>query len=986
MDLGKLTAYEVLEQRPVSDLNSEGAILRHKKTGARVCLLSNDDENKVFYIGFRTPPEDSTGVAHINEHSVLCGSEKYPVKDPFVELAKGSLNTFLNAMTYPDKTIYPVASCNDKDFANLMDVYLDAVFHPNIYKERKIFEQEGWHYEADEDGNLIYNGVVYNEMKGAYSSADDVLEREIMNELFPENAYGVDSGGKPENIPDLTYEQFLDFHRRYYHPSNSYIYLYGNMDMAERLEYIDREYLSAYEALFVDSGVKKQPLFTETKKITKQYPVLESDERENLYYFSYNVLSAKSLDPEFYIALDVLDYALTSSPGAPVKVALQAAGIGEDDYSVSESGILQPYFSFISKNAKKEDGDRFVTIIEDTLEELAENGIDRDSLMAAINLFAFKYKEADFGSYPKGLMYGLQALDSWLYDDMAPFMYIEANETFRKLRQKVEEGYFEQMIRDLFLNNPHKVILTLEPSKTLADEMEEALQKRLSDYQRSLTEKELTGIKEHADELKAYQASEDTPRDLAKIPMLKREDLKKEAKEFKNKKLALNLPSGKSFELLQHEYFTNGVSYFRVLFDVSDLSDEDLFDLALLKTVIGLVNTKNYTYGKLNNQINLKTGGITTPVTSVANAKDRDKIRVFFEAKARCFVENTKDAVLLAKEMLLESDFSDTDRIREILLETKASMQASFQAAGHNTAVGRAMSKLSKGGWISEQLSGIAYLDGLTALLADYDNQKAGLPSRLSEILEKVLSSETVILDVTGQDDIREAFEKQIPVLLEALPKREDNAPSSGLGAGFENDNEIKGATREGLATSSDVCYVCRAGDFKSAGLEYTGALKVLKVMMGYDYLWLNIRVQGGAYGCMSSFMRPGYSYFVSYRDPNLEKTIDVFEKAPDYVRDVQLDEDSLTKYIIGAIATQDMPLTPQAAGSRSFAAAIAEYEFEKEQKERDEIIGCSVEDIHGLSAYLEAVLKSPVLVVDGKEDKIKSAKDCFDEIRAMNR
>ncbi|MCR5283675.1 MAG: insulinase family protein [Lachnospiraceae bacterium] len=987
MNLEKLTAYEVLEQRPVSDLNSEGAILRHKKTGARVCLLSNDDENKVFYIGFRTPPEDSTGVAHINEHSVLCGSEKYPVKDPFVELAKGSLNTFLNAMTYPDKTIYPIASCNDKDFANLMDVYLDAVFHPNIYKEKKIFEQEGWHYELDEDGNLIYNGVVYNEMKGAYSSADDVLEREIMNELFPATAYGVDSGGKPENIPDLTYEQFLDFHRRYYHPSNSYIYLYGNMDMAERLDYIDREYLRAYDALFVDSKVERQPLFSETKRVTKQYPVLESDERDNLYYFSYNVLSAKMLDPEFYIALDVLDYALCSSPGAPVKVALQAAGIGEDDYSVSEAGILQPYFSFISKNAKKEDGERFVTIIEDTLRELAENGIERDALMAAINLFAFKYKEADFGSYPKGLMYGLQALDSWLYDDMAPFMYIEANETFQKLRQKVEEGYFEQMIRDLFLNNPHKVILTLEPSRTLAEEMDQALAKRLSEYQKSLSPEQLENIEKNADALKAYQATENTPQELATIPMLGRADLKKEAKEFRNSKHTLTLPGGRSFDLWQHDYFTNGVTYYRILFDVTHLSDEDLFDLGLLKTIIGLVNTEHYSYGKFNNLINLKTGGITTPVSSVANANDREQIRVFFEVKARSFVENTKDAIELAKEMLLYSDFSDTDRIREILLETKASMQASFQSAGHNTAVGRAMSKLSKGGWISEQLSGIDFLDRLTDLLAGYDTEKEGLPKRLDTILRKVLSTDTILLDVTGKDDIRKSFEQAVPSLLQELPADvTERDPAQGIGASFAKDESIRGALKEGLVNSSDVCYVCRAGDFTAGGLPYTGALKVLKVMMGYDYLWVNVRVQGGAYGCMSAFMRPGYSYFVSYRDPNLEKTIDVFENAPAYISQVNIDEESLTKYIIGAIATLDMPLTPQAAGARSLSSVVAEYSFEKEQKERDEIIGCSVEDIHALSAYLQAVLQSPVLVVDGKEDKIRAAKDCFDAIRAMNR
>ncbi|MCR5418477.1 MAG: insulinase family protein [Lachnospiraceae bacterium] len=984
MNIGNLSAYEILEHRKIPDLNSEGAILRHKKTGARVCLLSNDDNNKVFYIGFRTPPEDSTGVAHINEHSVLCGSAKYPVKDPFVELAKGSLNTFLNAMTYPDKTVYPVASCNDKDFANLMDVYLDAVFHPNIYREKKIFEQEGWHYEVDEEGNLIYNGVVYNEMKGAYSSADDVLEREIMNALFPDNAYGVDSGGKPECIPKLTYEAFLDFHRRYYHPSNSYIYLYGDMDMAERLDYLDKEYLSAYDELAVDSSLKRQKPFSQPQKIRKTYPVLDSDERENNYYFSYTVASEKSLDPEYYIALDVLDYALCSAPGAPVKVALLSEGIGEDDYSVSESGILQPYFSFISKNAAGKDEDKFVKIIEDTLGCLVENGIDRDALMAAINLFEFKYKEADFGSYPKGLMYGLQALDSWLYDDMAPFMYIEANETFQKLRAKVEEGYFEDLIKELILDNPHKVILTLEPSKTKAKESADALKKELSEYQNSLDEKAIVGIREHANELKEYQASEDAPEDLKKIPMLKREDLEKEAKPLRNSRHTLTIKEGGELDLWQHDYFTNGVSYFRVLFDITDLSDDMLFDLSVLKTVMGLVDTSEHTYGKLYNEIYLKTGGIRPGLIVSPNFKDADKLRVFFELKARCFEESTADAVKLMKEMFLDSDYSDTDRLREILLETKAGMQASFQSAGHQTASGRAVSKLSKQGWISERIGGIRCLDDLTDLLDHYEEQKATLPGRLQKVLEKIAVTGRVHIDYTGLDQGRKLLEEALPAFTDYLARGEKEPDAPGLGAGYFADKEEGENLKEAFVTSSDVCYVCRAGNYRKAGLDYTGALKVLRVMMGYDYLWLNVRVQGGAYGCMSSFQRTGMSYFTSYRDPNLQKTIDVYEKAPAYLKDLKLDEESLTKYIIGTIAGVDMPLTPQAAGARSWGAMVTGLTEQEEQKERDEIIGCTVEDLRRLSKYVSAFLSSGVLCVNGKEEKIREREEIFDEVRDL--
>ncbi len=990
MDLKNLQAYEILEQRPVADLNSEGAILRHKKTGARIVLLSNDDENKVFYIGFRTPPTDSTGVAHIIEHSVLCGSDKYPVKDPFVELAKGSLNTFLNAMTYPDKTVYPVASCNDKDFANLMDVYLDAVFHPRIYREKMIFEQEGWHYEVDEDGKLFYNGVVYNEMKGAFSSADDVLDREIMNGLFPETSYGVESGGKPENIPDLTYEAFLEFHSRYYHPSNSYIYLYGNMDMAEKLEYLDREYLSAYEAIDIDSALRYQTQFEKRVDAVKTYPVLEADERENNYYYALSVAAQKGGDPIFYTALDVLDHALCSSPGAPIKEALTKAGIGEDNYSSVEGGILQPFFSFISKNAKEGEGEKFLGVLEETLRDVVKNGLDKDTLNAAINLFAFRYKEADFGSYPKGLMYGLQALDSWLYDDMAPFLYIEANETFRTLRKKVDEGYFEKMIQTLFLDNPHKVFLTLKPSKTMAAEQAKAMEERLAAYQETLSDEELEKVRIHANDLKAYQASEDKPEDLKKLPMLGRGDLKKEAQPYSNIKHELSSASGEEVPVWQHDYFTNGVSYIRILFDITDFPDEDLFTLGILKYSLGLVNTKNYSYAKLNNEINLRTGGISTPVSIVVSSKRKDE-KTLFEFKARCFEENTKDAILLIREMMFETDYSDTDRMLEILLEMKAGQQASMQSAGHQTAIGRANAMLFRSGYITDQISGLAFLDRLSDMITRYDEVKEKLAEDLTDLLTRIVSDGKLSVDYVGKEQglalLRDAA---APLVDEICACHKADAPEvkkeNIIGSGFEKMRE-KAAGKgyhEALVNSSDVCYVCNAGDFLREGLAYTGALKVLRVMMGYDYLWLNVRVQGGAYGCMSTFARTGCAAFVSYRDPNLQKTIDVYKAAPDYIENFEADEDEMTKYIIGTIAGQDMPLTPKAAGQRSWSAMMADMTFEDEQKERDEIIACTCKDIRALAAHLRAMLGSNVLCVNGKEELIKASQELFDEIRPM--
>ena len=475
-------AYELLRRETLTDLHSEGYVLRHKKSGAKVALIENDDENKVFYIGFRTPVSDSTGVPHINEHSVLCGSEKYPLKDPFVELVKGSLNTFLNAMTYPDKTVYPVASTNDADFKNLMDVYMDAVLHPNIYKRPEIFRQEGWHYELeDPDGELRINGVVYNEMKGAFSSPDDVLQRTILNSLFPDTTYQNESGGDPKVIPSLTYEAFLDFHRRFYHPCNSYIYLYGDMDMNERLEYLDREYLSHYEAIDLDSGIRHQAPFTKPVEVRKTYSVSSGEDVKDKTYLSMNFAVADILDPVLYQAFDILDYALLNVPGAPLRKALLDAGIGQDIQGGYDAGTLQPVYSVVAKGANPGDLDRFQEIIRDTLREQAK-GIDHNALSAAINSAQFRYREADFGSYPKGLMYGLQILDSWLYEDEKPFLHMYGIRVLDELKQKLEEGFFEELVQKYLCDNPHVSVVVVEPEPGLTQKEEEALKQQLKEY------------------------------------------------------------------------------------------------------------------------------------------------------------------------------------------------------------------------------------------------------------------------------------------------------------------------------------------------------------------------------------------------------------------------------------------------------------------------------------------------------------------------
>lgn len=968
MDFTKLDAYELIEDRKIEDLKSQGTILRHKKTGAKITLLANDDNNKVFYIGFRTPPTDSTGVAHIIEHSVLCGSDKYPVKDPFVELAKGSLNTFLNAITYPDKTVYPVASCNDKDFANLMDVYLDAVFHPNIYNEKKIFMQEGWHYECESpEDELTYNGVVYNEMKGAYSSADDLLDREIYNNLYPDTAYGVDSGGKPSDIPDLTYENFLAFHQKYYHPSNSFIYLYGDMDMEEKLRYLDEEYLSKYDYLDVNSEIKLQAPFSSVTTLQKEYPVLETEDTSNMTYFSYNVSIGTCLDKELYLALQVLDYALCSAPGAPVKVALLEAGIGEDVYSVCENGILQPFFSFVAKNAKEEDKEKFVRVLEETLQKLVEEGISKNSIYAALNNFEFKYREADFGAYPKGLMYGLQALDSWLYDANRPFMHIEALETFALLRKKAESDYFERMIREQILDNPHKLILSMVPVKGLEKKNNQELAEKLAQHKASLTQQELAQIIEDTKALKRYQEEENTPEELAKIPMLSREDLGKKAMDFCTQECTYN-----GNKVLFHPVETNGVAYIRMAFDVRDIPAEKIPYLGLLTKILGLVNTKNYAYGELFNEIHLKTGGISFLTGVYSEKKNPDSFKMMFEVKGKAFESQISDFFRLAEEMMFTSELSDEKRLKEILGELKSRLQARMTSAGHSIAAVRALSYLCPGVWAEDQMLGVGFYHFVSDLLADFENKKENCIAQLTSVLEFICHAPRMLYDYTGSEAGLSAMENESEGFVNRLN------PKANFGDKFEVQVSKK---QEGFCTSAGIQYVCRAGSYRKKGLPYRGALRVLRVMMGYDYLWNQVRVKGGAYGCMSAFGKEGLSYFVSYRDPNLTQTIDVYEKAPEYLRGFTADEETMTKYIIGTISEKDMPLSPSAIGSRSYGAYLAGYTLEDEQRERDEILSCSVEDIHEMADYVQAMLDADAICVVGNEDKIKENSELFKKI-----
>ncbi|HOO28142.1 MAG TPA: insulinase family protein, partial [Lachnospiraceae bacterium] len=749
----------------------------HKKSGARVLLLSNDDENKVFSIGFRTPPYDSTGLPHILEHSVLCGSKLFPAKDPFVELAKGSLNTFLNAMTYPDKTIYPVASCNDKDFQNLMHVYLDAVFYPNIYKREQIFRQEGWHYELEEKNDEItINGVVYNEMKGAFSSPDDMLDREVFNTLFPDTAYSYESGGDPEVIPTLTYEKFLDFHRKYYHPSNSYIYLYGNADMAEKLTFIDEAYLSKYEEAAISSKIELQKPFDEPVRKTKKYSITNEETEEDNTYLSYNAVIGTSLDRELYVAFQIIEYALLLAPGAVLKQTLLDRGIGKDIQSTYENGVLQPYFSVIAKYANTEQLDTFLDVIKEVLSNVVQNGIDQKALLAGINYFEFKYREADFGSYPKGLMYGLQAFDSWLYDDALPFIHIEANETFAKMREYVGSGYFEKLVETYLLHNTHASVVVVEPERGLTAKLDKKLADQMQAYKESLSEEETERLIADTKALIAYQEEPSTKEELLSIPLLKISDIKEEAQPYIYAEHRLDRTI-----LLTHDIFTNGIGYLTLGFDTGKLPAGMLPYLGVLKNVLGFVSTKNYTYADLFNEININTGGITMGAVTYVESAHPDNYRTMFEVRAKVLFDKLPFAFEMIKEILFTSDFSDEKRLKEILAMLKSRLQTTMVSAGHSTAALRAMSYCSETASVSEQIGGVTFYRLIELLEAHFEEKKEEFIENLKKCMRLIFCEENLFVDYTADQKEYALLENEVgkfkPLLYRTDPAEDGGRP-----------------------------------------------------------------------------------------------------------------------------------------------------------------------------------------------------------------
>ncbi|MBQ8682583.1 MAG: insulinase family protein [Selenomonadales bacterium] len=960
--------FRLRESRMIKEIQSMGYWMEHVQTGAQLLYIKNEDDNKVFSISFRTPPSDSTGVAHIVEHSVLCGSRKFPLKEPFVELVKGSLNTFLNAMTFPDKTMYPIASRNDKDFHNLMDVYLDAVFYPSMHNEREILMQEGWHYEIDENGELAYRGVVYNEMKGALSSPESLLDQKIMESLFPDTTYGYESGGDPDVIPDLTQEAFLSFHRAYYHPSNSYIFLYGDCDIEEKLAFIDSEYLSNFTRLELDSTIAYQKLFDSAKEVYETYPISAEEDTKDKTFLSLNYIVGDAKEVEVVLAMQILSHLLLKSQAAPLKKALSEAGIGKDVSGSCNDGLLQPTFSIWLSGANQEDAPRFTEVVKSTLRDMVANGIDKQLIEASLNLIEFKIREADFGRTPKGLIYGINVMNSWLYDE-SPFLYLEYEEALANIKTALHTDYFERLIEERILNNTHETMVALVPEIGLAERKATELREKLAAYKKTLTAEDIARIEKDAEKLAVRQETPDSPEALSTIPLLSLDDLEKEEPPIVCEEKCEN-----GVTVLHHNIPTNKITYLSLYFDASVLPQEDLMYGYLLAELLGKVDTARSSYEKLANRINLETGGIGYDLLGFAVENGTKEYDPRLRVKSKVLTEKTARLTELLAEILTTSRFDDMKRMKELIGRIRENVSMYLLKNGHQVAVGRALSYVSA--VAQYNASGIVpFFEFIDRLEKNFDAEKEVIAAKLSSVASILFSKQNLVVSVTADTEDYDVFRSAWQSLDSALTEETHQAQPYVYEFGKKN---------EGLMTAGKVQYVVKGANFRQLGYSYSGVLKVVETILKYDHLWNKIRVQGGAYGALVQFRRNGNMILGSYRDPNLAETVEVFDTTGDYLANFDVPEREMTKYIIGTMSGIDMPLTPAMKGEAAAECFLRGISHDDLQAERNEILGATQADIRAAGELIRAAMAENCLCVVGSEEKIRGSEAMFGSIASL--
>lgn len=959
--------FKLIDEQDISEINSTGRIFRHETSGAKLVYFSNDDDNKVFSISFRTPPDDHSGIPHILEHSVLCGSKKFPVKEPFVELAKGSLNTFLNAMTFPDKTMYPVASRNDKDLYNLMDVYLDAVLHPKIYDYPEILMQEGWHYELENrEKKLNYVGVVYNEMKGVFSSPESILYRKIQESLFPDNTYGFESGGDPDYIPELTQEKFIGFHKKFYHPSNSFLYLYGNGNVSEHLKFIDSNYLKDFKAQEVNSTIPFHKAFDSVREQVIEYPLMDSEATDDKTFLSLNIAIGRATDPEIYLAFDILEYLLMGTSASPLKKALLDESIGKDIFGSFDNGILQPVFSVIAKNSEEKLKNKFLEVIFRTLENLVTGGIDKKQVEAAINIHEFHLREADFRNYPKGLVYNFKILDSWLHG-ADPFMHLRYEKILEKIKTALKEDYFEQLIKKYILENHHRSLLIVKPKRSLDEIKRKELDQKLSRHKENLSDDELDNLIKETERLKINQSETDSPQDLARIPLLALADINKNTEKLPQIEIKKD-----NYKILLHPHFTGNIAYLNLYFDSNPIPLADLPYLNLLSSILGKTNTREYEYSDLTNEINIQTGGINFFPSTFSENNSSDLFYPKFIVKSKSMVEKHENLFHLINEIIHNTGFGDKKRIREIIREKKSRMEMAIIQQGHSIASSRLFANFSPLGKYNEILSGLTFYWFLSDLEKNFDKKFEELTNKLEEVSGALFRKNGLIASVTTRESDFRKLEKGLLGLTDRLSDKEIS--QSPYSFDYSKRNEA-------LLSPSKVQYVVQGFNYRNSGHEYSGELQVLKSIISLDYLWNRVRVQGGAYGSFARFSRNGNMFLGSYRDPNLVKTLEIYKGLPGYLKNFQADKRQMTKYIIGTISNIDTPLTPSMKGEAATDDYISHLSLEEKQKERDEILGTTEKGIRDKSRLIEDLVKENYYCVLGNDKILKDNENLFDEL-----
>lgn len=962
--------FRVNSMSHIEEVNSDAYLMEHVKSGARLMYLDNDDDNKVFYICFRTTPDNSKGTPHIMEHSTLCGSRKYPLKEPFVELAKGSLNTFLNAITWPDKTMYPIASRNDVDFHNLMDVYLDAVFYPNCLKNPQILMQEGWHYELEnKDAPLTYNGVVYNEMKGALSSPEAIMEDRAMEKLFPDTTYGVESGGDPEVIPTLSFREFTEFHRRFYHPSNSYIYLYGDMDIEKTLDYLDREYLSAFDRRNVDSMVKTQAPFSKRVSLTAPYGIAENEGTEGKAIHALYTAFNDHMSTMDSLAFRILNYVLIDMDGAPLKQAVLDAGLGSDLSGSYGDSYKQPVWIVEATGSEVDKQAAFADVVDSTLRSIALKGIDKDMLEAALNRTEFTARENDYQGRPKGLFYGVRAMDMWLYDrnPMDALRYID---DMNRLRENLKTNYFENLLLRYVIKNPHQVLITMKPEKGLTEKMNRETAEKLASFKSSLSDEQLDKIMASTKALKERQASGETEEALKTIPLLSRKDLKRPVEEE-----VLEKENVSGVDHFHFQVHTNGITYVNFYFTLGNLKEEDIPYAILLSSLLRSLSTTKHSYTELARLSNAYTGGMSFALNGYGKVNDTSSYLPALTIRAKALTSKTDKLMDLLGEVINHTLFTDTKRLKELILQEKSEWDMSAFSRGHTLVMTRLTSYFSKGGEFAEQ-SGLSYYYFLADLVKHFDENKDALEEKLAAISKKIFTRSGLFFETIGEEEEKKAVLANLPLVLDDMEEGEKVKPHV-----YSFPPESR---NEAFLTSGKVQYVAKGGNFKSHGFAYTGALRVMETILRYEYLWKKIRVLGGAYGAFTQFLRDGTAILCSYRDPNLSETIKAYEELPAYLENLTLSDREMTKYVIGTMAADEIQLTPSMKGERAMVHYLSGNTRESRMKIRDEIINCQVEDIRKLAPLVDSVMKDPYICVMGSEDRIQKDKDLFDTVRSL--